>query len=268
MKSDSATSKDGTRIAYWREGQGPPLLLVHGGASDHMAWFFVAPLLARDFEVYTYDRRGRGESDDTLPYAVEREVEDVVAMLNAIGRPAHLVGHSAGGILALLAAERVSNLLSLILYEPAFVVEGARERPSYEVFGKIKSLLSEENRDEVIRLVMRETLGLPESKIDAMSTGPGWEHLLAVAHAVPYDWELWMERLDEERVHTVETRALLLLGSESPGWLQAGTKAVAAALPCAHLQILAGQEHLATMTAPEMFAEAVATFALQDSETV
>lgn len=268
MTCEEATSTDGTRIAYWREGQGPPLLLVHGGASDHMAWYFVAPLLARDFEVFTYDRRGRGESGDTLPYGVEREVEDVVAMLNAIGQPAHLVGHSAGGILALLAAEHVSNLLSLTLYEPAFVVEGTRERPSYEVLGKMKSLLSEGNRDELIRMVMRETLGLPESEIDAMSAGPGWEHLLAVAHAVPYDWELWMERMDGERAGTVRTRALLLMGSESPAWLQAGTKAVAAALPCARLQVLAGQEHLATMTAPELFAEAVASFANQKTASL
>lgn len=266
MTSGTVTSADGTQIAFWREGHGPPLLMVHGGASDHMAWYFVVPLLARDFEVYTYDRRGRGDSGDTLPYAVEREVEDVVAMLHAIGRPAHLVGHSAGGILALLTAERVSNLLSLILYEPAFVVDGARERPGREVLGKIESLLSEGNRDEVIRTVMRETLELPENEIAAMGASPGWDHLLAVAHTVPYDWELWMERFAEERIRAVHTRALLLIGSESPSWLQIGTRAVAAALPCARLQILAGQEHLATITAPQMFAEAVASFALQEGQ--
>jgi pimeloyl-ACP methyl ester carboxylesterase len=160
MTAGTAKSADGTRIAFWRDGQGPPLLLVHGGACDHLAWYFVVPVLAQAFTVYTYDRRGHGESGNVLPYAVEREVEDVEAMLVAIGEPAHLLGHSAGGILALEAAERVDNLLSLILYEPAYVVPGARERPNPEVLGQMNALLSTGNRAEVVRIAIRETLGL------------------------------------------------------------------------------------------------------------
>jgi pimeloyl-ACP methyl ester carboxylesterase len=259
----TVTSADGTRIAFWREGAGPPLLLVHGGVCDHLAWYFVVPLLARKFTVFTYDRRGRGESGDTPPYAVEREVEDIVAMLKAIGEPAHLLGHSAGGILALLAAERWDDLLSLTLYEPAFVVEGARDRPAPEVLDKMKALLAVGDRDEVIRIAMRETLDLPESEIAKMGAGPGWENLIAVAHTIPYDWELWDEPLVEERVRKVQTRALLLMGSESPSWLQVGTEAVLAALPCARLEVLQGQEHLATVTAPEMFAQVVVRFVEQ-----
>jgi pimeloyl-ACP methyl ester carboxylesterase len=253
-------SADGTHLAFWREGAGPPLLLVHGGACDHMAWYYVAPLLARMFTVYTYDRRGRGASGDTLPYAVEREVEDVTAMLKEIGEPAHLLGHSAGGILALLAAERTPDLLSLTLYEPAFVIDGARERPSPDVLKKMQALLAAGDRDEVVRIAMRETLGVPEDEIAAMGAGPGWEHLRASAHTIPYDWELWDERFDAVRAGTVRTRALLLMGSESPAWLQIGTNAVLAALPCAQLQVLPGQEHVATVTAPEMFVAAVANF--------
>jgi pimeloyl-ACP methyl ester carboxylesterase len=257
---ETVTSTDGTRIAFWRGGAGPPLLLVHGGVCDHLAWYFVVPFLARKFTVYTYDRRGRGESGDTPPYAVEREVEDIAAMLNVIGEPAHLLGHSAGGILALLAAERSDDLLSLTLYEPAFVVDGARERPGPEVLKRMQSLLLAGDRDEVIRIAIRETLELPEEDIAAMGQGPGWEHLRAVAHTVPYDWELWGQHLNAERVSAVRTRTLLLMGSESPPWLQAGTNAVLAALPCASLEVLKGQEHHATMTAPEMFAQAVIRF--------
>ncbi|MGA2538735.1 MAG: alpha/beta hydrolase [Terracidiphilus sp.] len=253
-------SADGTPIAYWREGSGPPLLLVHGGACDHLAWHFVVPLLAEKFTVYSYDRRGRGESGDTDPYSVEREIEDVAAMLATIGAPAHLLGHSAGGILALEAAQRTSSLLSLILYEPAYVVNGARERPGAKALEKVQALLAEGNRDEVIRIAMRETLGLPESEIAAMGAGPGWEHLIAVAHTIPYDWKLWDQPLVEGRARAVETRALVLMGSESPAWLQAGATTVAAALPNARLEVLPGQEHLATVTAPEMFAQAVLNF--------
>src|SRR5208283_5201874 len=104
-----------------------PLLMAHGGLCDRFAWYFVVPLLARKFTVYTFDRRGRGASGDTPPYAAEREREDIAAILRAIGEPVHLLGHSAGGILALQTAERTRDLLSLILYEPGYIVDGARE---------------------------------------------------------------------------------------------------------------------------------------------
>jgi pimeloyl-ACP methyl ester carboxylesterase len=255
-----ATSQDGTQIAYWCEGSGTPLLLVHGGVCDHMAWYYVTPLLARNFTVFAYDRRGRGESSDTPPYAVERELDDIAAMLRVIGEPAHLLGHSAGGILALLAAERTDNLLRLILYEPAFVVDGARPRPAPQIIEKMKSLLAAGDRAEVVRIAMRETLGLSESEIAAMGGGPGWDQLLSVAHAIPSDFELWNVPLAEEQVRAVQTRALLLMGSESPEWLQIGARAVKAALPNASLEVLNGQEHHATITAPEMFAQAVIDF--------
>lgn len=268
MSFGTAASKDGTRIAFWREGSGPPLLLVHGGACDHMAWYYVSPLLARAFTVYSFDRRGRGASGDTAPYQAAREVEDIEAVLKAIGEPAYLLGHSAGGVLALKTAERRDDLLGLILYEPAFVMEGARERPGPEVLDRITALLAAGDRDEVLRIVIRETLGLPESEIAAMGASPGWEHLRAAAHTVPYDWEVWMEPLVTERVRKLNTRTLLLMGSESPAWLQMGTKAVLAALPCARLEILEGQEHHATIAAPEMFAEAVVKFVEEVSRAV
>jgi pimeloyl-ACP methyl ester carboxylesterase len=257
---ETAISADGTPVAYWREGSGPPLLLVHGGVCDHHAWYFVAPLLARRFSVYTFDRRGRGHSGDTPPYSVVGELDDIDAMLDAIAEPAHLLGHSAGGILALKAAQRRNDLLSLTLYEPAFVVDGARRRPGPEVLEKMHSLLAAGDPDEVIRIAIRETLGLPEHEIAAMSQGPGWEHLRAVAHTVAYDWMLWTERLDEAKLAAMRTRTLLLMGSESPLWLQLGTKAAADAIPRAKLEVLAGQEHSATITAPEMFAQAVIRF--------
>ena len=257
---ENVTSADGTRIAFWREGSGPPLLLVHGGVCDHLAWYYVVPLLAQKFTVYTYDRRGRGESGNTPPYSVEREVEDVAAMLAAIGEPAHLLGHSAGGMLALAAAERTNDLLSLVLYEPAFLIEGARARPGPEVLEQMKSLLAAGDRDEVIRMAIRQTVEFSEDQIAAMEVGPGWEQLRSVAHAIPQDWELWGQPLVAERVSTVQTRTLLLMGSESPLWLKAAARAVLAALPCATLGVLEGQEHHATITAPQMFAQAVVDF--------
>jgi pimeloyl-ACP methyl ester carboxylesterase len=263
MKAGVAASADGTEIAFWREGQGPPLLMVHGGACDHLAWFFVAPLLAQVFTVYTYDRRGRGQSDIVPPYAVEREVEDVEAMLRAIGSPAHLLGHSAGGILALEAAERADNLLSLILYEPAYVVPGARKKPNPEILERMNALLSAGNRAEVVRIAIRETIELPEAEIAAMEQGPGWEQLCSVAHAIPYDWKLWDRELAVDRLNAIRARVLVLMGSESPEWLKKAAKTVASALAGAELKTLEGQAHSAMITSPILFAQAVVEFAGQ-----
>jgi pimeloyl-ACP methyl ester carboxylesterase len=263
MTAGTAISADGTQIAFWREGQGPPLLLVHGGACDHLAWFFVAPLLAQTFTVYTYDRRGRGASGIVPPYAVDREVEDVEVMLRAIGTPAHLLGHSAGGILALEAAERADNLLSLILYEPAYVVKGAREKPKPEILERMNALLSAGNRAEVVRIAIRETIELPEAEIAAMEQGPGWDQLCSVAHAIPYDWKLWDRELAVDRLSAIRAQVPVLMGSDSPQWLKTAAETLASALPGATLKSLEGQAHSAMITSPALFAQAVVEFANQ-----
>ena len=257
----TVTSADGTRIAYWREGSGPPLLMAHGGLCDRFAWYFVVPLLARKFTVYTFDRRGRGASGDTPPYAAEREREDIAAILDAIGEPAHLLGHSAGGILALQIAERTRDLLSLILYEPGYIVDGAREYPAPEVLKRMQSLLSEGDRDQALRIAMRESVGASEAEIAALASGPGWTRLLAVASGIPNDWMLWQEQFSPEAARAIRTPALMLMGTESPAWLRQGTQAVHAALPNAQLKLLPGQGHSAMTTRPQLFAQAVIDFA-------
>jgi pimeloyl-ACP methyl ester carboxylesterase len=264
---ETITSADGTRIAFWREGSGPPLLMVHGGICDHFAWYFVVPMLARNFTVYTFDRRGRGASGDTLPYAAEREREDIAAILQAIGEPVHLLGHSAGGILALQTAERTRDLLSLILYEPGFIVDGAREYPAPEILMRMRSLLSEGNRDAALRIAMRESVGASEADIAALACGPVWTRLLAVASGIPNDWMLWQEQFSAEAVREIRTPAQMLMGTESPAWLRKGTQAVHAALPNAQLTLLPGHGHSAMITGPQLFAQAVIDFADRRDQT-
>ena len=256
-------SADGTKIAFWREGAGPPMLLVHGGICDHLAWYFVIPLLAQHFTVYAFDRRGRGGSGNSLPYAVEREVEDILALLHTIGEPAHLVGHSAGGILALKAATRAATLLSLTLYEPAYVIDGARMRPAPEMLETIGMLIDAGDHDEVIRIAMRESVGMSEAEIAEMEAGPGWEHLCGVAEAVPHDWMLWDERLEAENVRDVRAPVLVLTGSESPAWLRVSAEAVLAAFPNARRAELRGHGHSAMISGPELFAKTIIDFAAQ-----
>lgn len=258
---ETVISTDGTPIAFWREGSGPPLVLVHGGLCDHFAWFFVAPLLARKFTVYTFDRRGRGGSGDTQPYAAEREHEDIAALLKAIGEPAHLLGHSAGGIVALQAAERRHDLRSLILYEPGFIVDGARELPGPEILVQMQSALAAGNREAALRIAMREAVGATDADFAALAEGPGWTRLLAVAGAIPNDWALWQQTFSAEKVRGLRTPTLMLMGSSSPAWLRKGTEVICAALPNARLVVLPGQGHSAMITAPQAFVQAVIDFA-------
>jgi pimeloyl-ACP methyl ester carboxylesterase/AcrR family transcriptional regulator len=260
---DTTVSADSTRIAFWKRGSGPPLLLMHGGLCDHLAWYFVTPMLARKFTVYAMDRRGRGSSGSESPHSAEREVEDILAMLARIGEPAHLLGHSAGGILALAAAEQRSDLLSLMLYEPAFVLEGTRERPGPEVLERIRALLAKGDLDEVIHIAMKETVATPEAEIEAMRAGPGWEQLRSVAPAILNDWALWEERLKLERLASLKMPVLLITGAESPAWLRATSQAILAALPHARAVELPDQGHAAMVTAPELFAQEVESFADQ-----
>lgn len=254
-------SKDGTRIACWRQGTGPPLLLVHGGLCDHLAWYFVGPLLAQRFSVWSYDRRAHGQSGDTPPYAAEREVDDLQAVLREIGEPAHLLGHSAGALVALRSAPRIEKLRSLIVYEPPCIVQGTRERPSPDLLRQIEGLLAAGDPDEALRLAMRETVSLSDAEIDAMQTQPGWEHLRDAARAIPHDWAIWEAQLDLASLNEVSAPALVMVGSRTLPWLRAGSLAVLEALPSARLAELEGQGHSAMVTAPELFAGVVERFA-------
>lgn len=253
-------SSDGTALACWRQGQGAPLLLVHGGLCDHLAWHYVVPYLAQHFTVWTFDRRGHGQSGNTLPHSVAREIEDIEALLEAIGEPAHLLGHSAGAILALGAAERIENLRSLILYEPPFIVDGARDRPEPEVLAEMERLLAAGDPDAALRIAVRETVAISDAEIDVLQKSAGWEHLRGAAAAIPYDWKIWNERFDPQQLRTIGTRTLVMMGATSPAWIRASTQAVAAAFGRAELVTLDGQGHSAMFTAPELFVREVANF--------
>lgn len=262
MNAKHVVSVDGTEIVYWQCGAGPALVLVHGGICDHMAWHAVVPLLARHFTVVTFDRRGRGESGDAPAHSVAREIEDIDSVLRTVGEPAVLVGHSAGAILSLAAAQS-SRLRALVVYEPPFILEGTREHPDPALVAVMKDLLGQGRREDVLRLAMRESVGVSDTEFDQLRIGPGWKHLLGVAPAVPYDWKIWEERFDPQRLAALKIPVLVLLGSESPSWIRTSTEAVHGVIPGAMLSLLPGQEHFAMLTAPELFAQQVTSFALQ-----
>lgn len=180
---ETVTSADGTTIAFERTGSGPPLVLVHGTGLDHNFWDLsgVGPALAENYTVYAVDRRGRGGSGDADVYELEREIEDVVAVVESIDDPVTLLGHSYGGLCTLEAAERIETLQSLVLYEP-FLPEEAAPMVLEELLGKIQPLLADGEKEQAL-ITDLTAVGMPEEAIEELRSKPSWQELVDATHA-------------------------------------------------------------------------------------
>lgn len=259
---------DGTRIAAWRTGTGPPLVLVHGTADDHTIWTGVSPALRERFTVYALDRRGRGGSGayDAPTYDIEDEFADVAAVVDAIGEPTSLLGHSYGALCALEGALRTDNLRKLVLYEPPILIGEPFVPP--EAVTRLETLLAAGDWEEVLLTFAREFAQVPEEAITAMRATPEWQASVETAPTIVAEVRAVKDYLfDPARFRELTTPTLLLLGSESPPYLKTATEAVAETLPQDRLTILAGQGHLAMYTAPERFLEEVIAFLIEDEHT-
>ena len=170
---DQVTSKDGTIIAFDRLGDGPPVVLVCGGSTDRMANAPVADHLAPSFTVFNYDRRGRGDSGDTLPYAVEREVEDLDAVITAAGGQASVYGTSSGAALALEAAATGLAITKLALWEPPFIPEGV-PRPPEDQVEQYERMIVEGRRGDAVEFFMSKVVGLPPEFVAQARAQPWW----------------------------------------------------------------------------------------------
>ena len=176
-------SADGTAIAYEDVGAGPPLVLVHGSVSDRTYWAPVVPALAERFTVMSIDRRGRGDSGDAPSYAVEREAEDIAAVVDAVGEPVHLVGHSYGGLCALESAPRTANLAALTLYEPAIVAGGTIPE---DLVTHLDALIAAGERDAAVELMMGELVGLPaDVLVELRADRAAWQPMADSVHTLP-----------------------------------------------------------------------------------
>ncbi|HEX5505730.1 MAG TPA: alpha/beta hydrolase [Thermomicrobiales bacterium] len=260
---ESVCSADGTRIAYQRGGEGPPLVLVHGSADDHTSWAPLLPALRERFTVYALDRRGRGESGapDTAPYAIEREFEDVAAVVAATGEPANLLGHSYGALCALGAALRAGNLRRLVLYEPPIPAPPGGAIAAPGALAKMEALLAAGDPEGTVLTFAREVARIPEAVIAAERATPAWQKRVATAPTLAREVRAAEGyAFDPARVRGLATPTLLLLGGESPPFLRAATEAIAAALPHSRLAPLAGQGHLAMYSAPDLFLRTVVEF--------
>ena len=252
-------SKDGTLIAFERTGHGPPLVLVHGTTADHTRWRPILPALEERFTVYAIDRRGRGGSGDAPSYAIEREFEDLSTLLDTIDKPAFLLGHSFGAICALEAAMRTKNVRKLVLYEPPIVTGAPIYAP--EVIDRLNERLLAGDREGAVTTFYRDVVRTSDNDLRTLRALPNWPNRIAAAHTIPREMKSSDEyRFKPSRFAGFDTPTLLLVGGESPAHFRDAVKAVHAAIPTAHVAVLAGQQHAAMNTAPEVFLRQVIAF--------
>jgi pimeloyl-ACP methyl ester carboxylesterase len=252
-------SKDGTAIAYERSGTGPALILVDGALCSRAFGPMpkLAPVLAPHFTVYVYDRRGRGESGDTLPYTKERELEDIAALIREAGGRAFLLGLSSGAALALEAAAAGLAVEKVVAYEPPYVAENGSNGADHE--RQLQGLLAAGNRAGAVRYFMRSMVGVPAPIVVMMQLMPWiWRKLKAVAHTLPHDAAVMNGfNVPTERLASIRVPVLAMHGSKTESRLQRAARAVADAVPGSQHRILAGQDH---NVSPAALAPAVVEF--------
>jgi pimeloyl-ACP methyl ester carboxylesterase len=241
----SVKSKDGTKIAFDRHGAGAPLILVDGAMGSRAMGFGseLATLLGKDFTVYVYDRRGRNESTDTQPYAVEREIEDIEALIHDAGGSAFVYGISSGAALALEAASRLGGKVrGLALYEAPYGSPAGGDGPDdYEP--KLNRLLSQGKRGDAVELFMT-VVGVPPEMIAGMRQSPGWPGMEAIAPTLAYDARCMNGfKVPVERAARVTAPTLVMSGGASFDFMKPAALAIAGTIPNARYQELPGQRH-------------------------
>jgi len=245
---NDVTSRDGTTIAFDRSGAGWPILLVGGALSDRSAAASLAPLLAPHFTVFAYDRRGRGDSGDTPPYAVEREVEDLGALITEAGGSASVFGHSSGAVLALEATALGLAITRLALYEPPFIVDDSRPALPGDYVTQLTELTSSGRPGDAVELFLTKGVGVPVDMVAQMRSSPMWPAMESLAHTLAYDGAIMGDTMSGnplpiERWASVTAPTLVLDGGASPPWARTAVQALANVFPDVRRRTLEGQDH-------------------------
>ncbi|MGH9247301.1 MAG: alpha/beta fold hydrolase [Acidimicrobiales bacterium] len=252
-------SSDGTTIALDQTGDGPPVIIVGGGPTDRSVNTPLAELLAPQVTVFNYDRRGHGASGDTPPYAVEREYDDLQAVIDAAGGSAFVFGSSGGGVIALEAAARGRAITKLALWEPPYVLddETTRARPPADYAAQLTELISADRRGDAVELFSTEAAAIPAEFVAQMRQAPFWAATEALAHTLVYDAAIMGDfSMPSDRLSAVPVPTLVIDGGTTP-WLTHSAQAVADTVPNAQRATLAGQPH---NVAPDAIAPVLAEY--------
>jgi pimeloyl-ACP methyl ester carboxylesterase len=253
------SSKDGTIITCWHKGQGEPLLLIHGTSGDHTGWLSLLAELTPHFQVWTFDRRGRGDSGDNLNYSLQNEAEDIAAVIHAIGGKVHVFAHSFGGLCALEATLLTKNMASLMLYEPPLSLLGSGW--SAELNQKMQILLNADEKEQLVLLFFQEVLRMTSEELFALQMGANWSARIAEAHTVLRELQaIDSYQFEASKFHTLSMPSLLLLGSASHLRRHQTADMLKNTLPNSHLVLLEGQQHSAIRTAAKLVASKVLAF--------
>jgi len=261
MTMKSTKSADGTAIAFEITGQGTPLILVGGAFCDRTARTSGTPLaalLADRFTVLSYDRRGRGDSGDAIPYAVEREREDIAALIDVLGGSSHVFGNSSGALLALDAAADGLSLAKLVLYEPPVILDVTMAAAFAALAPELEQAAASDQRARAVELYFTKVMQMPAAALAPIRASPMWSGLESLAHTLAYDLRitaLGASRL--ARSSTVRAATLVIEGGASPPWMRDALVELTSALPHASLQTLQGQTHAVD---PAVLAEAIGAF--------
>lgn len=237
------TSQDGTIIAYDKKGNGPVLILVLGALNRRSQGKKLTELLSEKFTVVSYDRRGRGDSSDTLPYRTDKEVEDLEVLIDELGGSAYLYGHSSGCVLALLAAKELdSKVAGLVLYELPYNADPSAQAASEAYRKKLKQLLDEDKHGDAVALFVK-SVGVTDKQIAAMERLPMWKGLTAMAPTLAYDTVELMEQYPDLDTKSIDQKTLVMYGAKSPEFMGKTAKKLSETMPHAQLRSLDGQSH-------------------------
>lgn len=245
---------DGTSIGFTRTGRGEPLVLVHGISADAERWAPVMTGLEARFTVHAMDRRGRGASGDHPIYTLEKEFDDVAALVDSIGEATYLFGHSYGGLCTLHASLRTRHVKRLLVYEP-YVAETPVSEPS-ALTRRFEEMAARGERDSVVTAFLHEIVQLSDLEVRAMRTLPSWAARLAAAHTIPRELGAAERfRFEPSRFADVPFPVTMMMGEDSPAFLKDATARIHAALPTSEVVVFEGQKHSAMNTAPSMFVQ-------------
>lgn len=263
--SRRVASRDGTPIAVFTSGTGPPLVVVHGASADHTTFRVVGPLFSERRTVHAIDRRGRGASGDTLPYAIEREFEDVAAVAAAIagetGRPVDVLGHSYGGRCALGAALHTDRIRRVVSYEGAPTPPGV-EYGDADVLPELRRLAAAGDPAGILSAFMRRVVGMDDADLERYRADPVWPLRVAAAPTIVRELEI-EARSDAaglDALGRVRQPVLQILGGESRAEFGEATRALDSKLADGRIVVIDGARHAAHHTQPEAFVAAVDAF--------